>query len=184
MSEPSLFAPSEPLAARMRPRDVDECLGQEHLLTEGRPLGDAIRRGDVGSTILWGPPGSGKTTIALLMARYTDRHFVAFSAVTEGIPRIRQILKEAEAQRQLGRGTILFCDEIHRFNTAQQDAFLPHVEQGLITLVGATTQNPSFELNGALLSRCRVYVLEPLRSEHLATLIRRALVDEDRGVGT
>ena len=184
MSEPSLFAPSEPLAVRMRPRDLDECLGQEHLLTEGRPLGDAIRRGDVGSTILWGPPGSGKTTLALLIARYTDRHFVAFSAVTEGIPRIRQILKEAEAQRQLGRGTILFCDEIHRFNTAQQDAFLPHVEQGLITLVGATTENPSFELNGALLSRCRVYVLEPLRPEHLATLIRRALVDEDRGVGT
>ncbi|MDH3457839.1 MAG: replication-associated recombination protein A [Gemmatimonadota bacterium] len=177
-----MFHPTEPLAARMRPRNIDECVGQEHLLPMGRPLGDAIRRGDVGSVILWGPPGSGKTTLAMLIARYADRHFVAFSAVTEGIPRIRQILKEAEAHRQLGQGTIVFCDEIHRFNTAQQDALLPHVEQGLITLIGATTQNPSFALNGALLSRCRVFVLEPLRPKHLEELIRRAFGDGDRGL--
>jgi len=183
VNESGLFHPAEPLAARMRPRSIDECVGQGHLLPVGRPLGDAIRRGDVGSVILWGPPGSGKTTLAMLIARYTDRHFVAFSAVTEGIPRIRQILKEADAHRQLGRGTIVFCDEIHRFNTEQQDALLPHVEQGLITLIGATTENPSFALNGALLSRCRVYVLEPLGPEHLVKLIHRAFGDGDRGLG-
>lgn len=146
-------------------------------------MGDAIRRGDVGSTILWGPPGSGKTTLARLMAQYTDRAFVGFSAVTEGVPRVREIIREAEGRRAMGQGTILFCDEIHRFNKGQQDAFLPHVESGVITLIGATTENPSFELNGALLSRCRVYVLQPLAQEHLEELARRALKDGDHGLG-
>ncbi|MGE3524645.1 MAG: replication-associated recombination protein A [Gemmatimonadales bacterium] len=180
---PSLFAPADPLAARIRPRTLDEFVGQEHLLAPGRPLGDAIRRGDVGSSIFWGPPGSGKTTLAGIIAHYTDRQFVAFSAVTEGIPRVREILGEAEKRRALGRGTILFCDEIHRFNRAQQDAFLPWVENGVVTLIGATTENPSFELNSALLSRCRVYVLQPLTMEQIAELLRRAVSDRDRGLG-
>jgi putative ATPase len=158
--------------------------GQEHLLAEGHALGDAIRRGDVGSTILWGPPGSGKTTLARLMSHYTDRAFVAFSAVTEGVPRVRQIIAEAEARRATGQGTILFCDEIHRFNKGQQDAFLPHVENGVVTLIGATTENPSFELNGALLSRCRVFVLQPLDAAQVASVVREALEDGDRGLGT
>ena len=183
MSEPGLFTPLEPLAARMRPRTLDQFVGQEHLLAQGKPLGEAIRRGDVGSMILWGPPGTGKTTLARIVAAHTDRAFVPFSAVSEGVPRVREILKDAEDRRRLGRGTILFCDEIHRFNRAQQDAFLPAVEQGLITLIGATTENPSFELNGALLSRCRVWVLEALAPPHLRALIDRALLDRDNGLG-
>ena len=183
VSEPSLFAPAEPLAARLRPRTIDEVVGQAHLLAPGRALGDAIRRGDVGSVILWGPPGSGKTTLARVIARHTDREFITFSAVTEGVQRVREILREAEERRRLGRETIFFCDEIHRFNRGQQDAFLPAVESGLITLIGATTENPSFELNAALLSRSRVYVLEPLPAEDLAVLLRRALADRDRGLG-
>jgi putative ATPase len=184
-SAPSLFAPPEPLAVRLRPRTLEEFVGQEHLLSLGKPLGDAIRRGDVGSLIFWGPPGSGKTTLAGIIAQYTEREFVAFSAVTEGIARVREIIKEAEARRDgLGRGTILFCDEIHRFNRAQQDAFLPSVENGVITLIGATTENPSFELNAALLSRCRVYVLEPLRAADLRAVLQRALSDNERGLGT
>ena len=183
MSSPSLFSTPEPLAARMRPRTLEECVGQDKLLAPGRALGDAIRRGDVESSILWGPPGSGKTTIARLMAQYTDREFVEFSAVTEGVPRVRQIIGEAEQRRQMGRGTILFCDEIHRFNKAQQDAFLPHVERGTVTLIGATTENPSFELNAALLSRCRVYVLERLDAAALGQVLDRALADTDRGLG-
>jgi len=183
VSEPSLFAPAEPLAARLRPRTIDEVVGQAHLLAAGRALGDAIRRGDVGSVILWGPPGSGKTTLARVIARHTDREFVTFSAVTEGVQRVREILREAEECRRLGRETIFFCDEIHRFNRGQQDAFLPAVESGLITLIGATTENPSFELNAALLSRSRVYVLEPLPAEDLAALLRRALADRERGLG-
>ena len=155
------------------------------MLAPGRALGDAIRRGDVGSVILWGPPGSGKTTLARLIAQYTSRHFVGFSAVTEGVPRVREIIAEAERRRQEeGKGTILFCDEIHRFNRAQQDAFLPHVESGAVTLVGATTENPSFELTGALLSRSRVYVLEPLGTEDLRLLVRRAVEDRERGLGS
>jgi putative ATPase len=185
--EPSLFsgsASAEPLAARMRPRTLEEFLGQEHLLGPGKALGELIRRGEVGSIILWGPPGSGKTTLANLIAQYTDRVFVPFSAVTEGVPRVREIIKEAEERLASGgKRTILFCDEIHRFNRAQQDAFLPHVERGTITLIGATTENPSFELTGALLSRSRVFVLEPLTAEHVATLVRRALEDKDRGLG-
>lgn len=182
MAEPSLFAPAEPLAARLRPRTLDEVVGQAHLLAPGRALGDAIRRGDVGSVILWGPPGSGKTSLARVIARHTDREFVTFSAVTEGIPRVREVLHEAAERRRLGRETIFFCDEIHRFNRGQQDAFLPAVESGLITLIGATTENPSFELNAALLSRCRTYVLEPLTPADLEALLRRALSDRDRGL--
>jgi len=177
VTEPTLFQGStEPLAARMRPKTLDQFLGQEHLLGPGKALGDLIRRGDLGSCIFWGPPGSGKTTLAKIIANYTDRHFEPFSAVTEGVGRVREIIKEAEERlKYQGQGTILFCDEIHRFNKAQQDAFLPWVENGIITLIGATTENPSFELTGALLSRCRVFVLEPLNDEHIRTVIERAL---------
>ncbi len=160
----------------MRPKTLEQFLGQEHLLGPGKALGDLIRRGDVGSCIFWGPPGSGKTTLARIIANYTDRHFEPFSAVTEGVGRVREIIKEAEERlKYQGQGTILFCDEIHRFNKAQQDAFLPWVENGVITLIGATTENPSFELTSALVSRCRVFVLEPLNDDHIRTVIERAL---------
>ncbi len=183
MTDPTLFSRSaEPLAARMRPTTLEEFLGQEQLLGPDRPLGELIRRGDVGSCIFWGPPGSGKTTLARLVANYTDRHFEPFSAVTEGVGRVREIIKEAEERLKYeGRGTILFCDEIHRFNRAQQDAFLPWVENGIITLIGATTENPSFELTAPLLSRCRVFVFEPLRDEHIRMVIERAI--EKSGTG-
>ncbi len=183
MTEPTLFQGStEPLAARMRPKTLDQFLGQEHLLGPGKALGDLIRRGDVGSCIFWGPPGSGKTTLAKIIANYTDRHFEPFSAVTEGVARVREIIKEAEERLKYhGQGSILFCDEIHRFNRGQQDAFLPWVENGIITLIGATTENPSFELTGALLSRCRVFVLEPLKDEHIRILVGRALETENKG---
>jgi putative ATPase len=179
MTEPTLFQGStEPLAARMRPKSLEHFLGQEHLLGPGKALGDLIRRGDVGSCIFWGPPGSGKTTLAKIIANYTERHFEPFSAVTEGVARVREIIKQAEERlKYQGQGTILFCDEIHRFNKAQQDAFLPWVENGVVTLIGATTENPSFELTSALLSRCRVFVLEPLSDEHIRTVITRALGD-------
>ncbi len=179
-----LFGVPGPLADRMRPRTLDELVGQRQLLAPGQSLGEAIRRGDLGNTILWGPPGTGKTSLARLVAQHAGREFVAFSAVTEGVSRVREIIREADARRRTGRGTILFCDEIHRFNRAQQDAFLPHVERGTITLIGATTENPSFSLNGALLSRCRVFVLEPLDAEALAGLLTRALRDRDRGLGS
>ena len=182
MTAPSLFAAPEPLAARMRPRTLDECLGQEELLGPGRALGDAIRRGDVGSAIFWGPPGTGKTTIARLIAQHTDREFVELSAVLDGVPRVREIIREAEQRQVMGRGTVLFCDEIHRFNRAQQDAFLPFVEAGDIVLVGATTENPSFELNGALLSRLRVIILPALGESDLIRLMKRALADQERGL--
>jgi putative ATPase len=173
----------QPLAARMRPRTLDEIVGQRHLLAPGKPLREAIERGSVSSMIFWGPPGSGKTTIARVIAQYTDREFVPFSAVTEGVPRVREIVAEAEKRKRLGRGTILFADEIHRFNKAQQDAFLPHVEAGTITLIGATTENPSFEIIGALLSRVRVFVLQSLTPDDVRAVIARALSDAERGLG-
>jgi putative ATPase len=183
MSEPSLFQGSaEPLAARMRPRSLNDFLGQAHLLGPGKALGDLIRRGQVGSCIFWGPPGSGKTTLAKIIANYTERHFEPFSAVTEGVARVREIIHAAEERlKYQGRGTILFCDEIHRFNRGQQDAFLPWVENGVITLIGATTENPSFELTGALLSRCRVFVLERLADADIRTVIERAVRDAGSG---
>ena len=183
---PSLFAataPPQPLAARMRPRTLEEFAGQTHLLARGMPLRESIERGNVTSMVFWGPPGTGKTTLARLIARYTDREFVAFSAVTEGVPRVREIVREAEDRLAMGRGTILFADEIHRFNKAQQDAFLPHVEAGTITLIGATTENPSFEIIGALLSRVRVFVLRPLSPADVSGLVRSALGDAERGLG-
>lgn len=176
-------AGAEPLAARMRPQGIDEFVGQRHLLAPGKPLREAIEQGKPTSMIFWGPPGTGKTTLGLLLARYADREFVPFSAVTEGVPRVREILAEARRRLDLGRRTILFVDEIHRFNRGQQDAFLPAVEGGVVTLVGATTENPSFELNGALLSRTRVFVLQPLGPDDLEALVRRALADRERGLG-
>lgn len=183
----SLFsapASAAPLAARMRPRTLDEFVGQSAILGPGKPLRESIERGTVGSLILWGPPGSGKTTLGHLVAHFTEREFVPFSAVTEGVPRVREIIGEAASRLEMGRGTILFVDEIHRFNRAQQDAFLPAVETGIVTLIGATTENPSFELNGALLSRARVVVLEPLSPDDIVAVLRRALADPDRGLGS
>lgn len=172
---PEDVANGAPLAHRLRPSSFDDFLGQDKLLGPGKPLRQAIEQGAVASMVLWGPPGCGKTTLARLVARYTDKEFVTFSAVTEGVPRVREIIRSAEQRRQVeGRGTILFCDEIHRFNRAQQDAFLPSVEAGIITLIGATTENPSFELNSALLSRLRVFVLEPLDPTALAAIVTRA----------
>jgi putative ATPase len=177
-------APAGPLADRMRPRILDEVVGQEHLLGPGRVLRTALERGELHSMILWGPPGSGKTTFASLMAHITGARFVAFSAVLSGVKEIRQVVAEAETERtRHRRRTILFVDEIHRFNRAQQDAFLPHVEKGTIVLIGATTENPSFEVNSALLSRCRVYVLRPLGEPQVIEILRRALADRDRGLG-
>jgi len=173
-----------PLADRMRPRTLDEIVGQDHLLGPGRVLRTAIERSELHSMILWGPPGSGKTTLASLMAQTTGASFVAFSAVLSGVKEIRAVIADADAgQRRHGRPTILFVDEIHRFNRAQQDAFLPHVEKGTIILVGATTENPSFEVNGALLSRCRVYVLHALDEAALIEILKRAIADTERGLG-
>ena len=175
---------SRPLAARMRPATLDEFVGQEHLLGPGRPLRDAIERGVPGSMIFWGPPGSGKTTLAHLIASSTERVFVPFSAVTEGVPRIREIIGEARDRLESGgQQTILFIDEIHRLNKAQQDSLLPPAEDGTVTLIGATTENPSFEVIGALLSRTRVFVLQPLTPDHIEQLIHRALADSERGLG-
>jgi len=168
----------------MRPRTLDEFVGQQHLLAPGMALRSAIETGSVGSIILWGPPGSGKTSLALLIAQFTDRAFEPFSAVTEGVPRVREIVRDAEDRlATMGRGTILFVDEIHRLNSAQQDAFLPHVERGTITLIGATTENPSFEIIGALLSRSRVFVLRQLAEEDITSLVRAAITDRERGLG-
>ena len=174
---------SAPLASRLRPRTLDDVVGQEHLLAAGKPLRVAMERGETGSILLWGPPGTGKTTIARLVARHVEGEFVPFSAVTDGIPRIREIVGEAEKRRQLGARTVLFVDEIHRFNRGQQDALLPHVESGLLTLIGATTENPSFEINGALLSRMRVFVLKPLGRDAVEALLTRALADAEHGLG-
>ncbi|MGE5322924.1 MAG: replication-associated recombination protein A [Actinomycetota bacterium] len=188
----SLFAPlpdspqskgARPLADRMRPRTLDEFIGQEHILGPGKPLRLQIERDDPGSLIFWGPPGSGKTTLAQIIAHMTKAEFIEFSAVLSGIKEIKQVMADAEKARAYGTRTILFVDEIHRFNRAQQDAFLPHVERGNIRLIGATTENPSFEINGALLSRTRVYILKQLTEEQIVTLLRRALADNERGLG-
>ena len=182
--EPAAAGAGAPLAERMRPRTFDELVGQQDLLAPGRPLRGAMERDALQSIILWGPPGTGKTTIARLIATVTRAHFIAFSAVLSGIRDIRAVMAEAEAaRRELGRRTILFVDEIHRFNKAQQDAFLPRVEAGDIVLIGATTENPSFEVNAALLSRSKVFVLQPLTTEETAVVLRRALDDPERGLG-
>ncbi|MGH7754881.1 MAG: replication-associated recombination protein A [Vulcanimicrobiaceae bacterium] len=167
----------------MRPRTLDEFVGQGRLVGEGRALRRAIERDVVPSIVLWGPPGTGKTTLAEVIARATDARFVALSAVSAGVADLRAVVAEAQASRRLGKRTVLFVDEIHRFNKAQQDAILPYVEDGTITLIGATTENPSFEVNAALLSRARVFVLQPLGDDEITTIVRRALADPDRGLG-
>jgi putative ATPase len=174
---------TRPLADRMRPRTLDEFVGQEHLVAPGKPLRIQIERDDMGSLIFWGPPGTGKTTLAQIIARMTKAEFIEFSAVLTGIKEIKQVMADAERARQYGTRTIVFIDEIHRFNKAQQDAFLPHVEKGNIRLIGATTENPSFEIISALLSRSRVYVLKPLTEEQVVLLLKRALADDERGLG-
>jgi putative ATPase len=174
----------EPLAERMRPSTLEGFAGQTKLVGEGRLLRRAIEDDSVSSMIFWGPPGTGKTTLARIIANKTEREFVLFSAVTSGIKQAREIMKEAENKRRFtGKGVILFMDEIHRFNKAQQDAFLPYVENGTVILIGATTENPSFEINNALLSRCRVYVLESLSDDEIKTLLENALTNEEKGLG-
>ncbi len=173
---------SQPLAARLRPETLDEIVGQRHLLGEGKVLRRLIESDQLSSMIFWGPPGVGKTTLARVIARRTRASFIDFSAVTSGIKEIRAVMQEAESNRRFGERTIVFVDEIHRFNKAQQDAFLPFVEKGSIILIGATTENPSFEVNNALLSRCKVFVLQPLSEDDLTALLSRALTDP-RGLG-
>ena len=175
---------SAPLAERMRPETLNLFVGQEHLTGEGKLLTRMVRKKDLYSLILWGPPGTGKTTLANIIAKASGTHFVSFSAVLSGVKDIREVIKEAQNQLKYHqKKTILFVDEIHRFNKAQQDAFLHHVEDGTITLIGATTENPSFEVNAPLLSRCKVLVLNPLTEEDIEKLLKRALDDEEKGLG-
>ncbi|HEY0196941.1 MAG TPA: replication-associated recombination protein A [Rhodanobacter sp.] len=183
---PGLFAEPEalkPLAERMRPRSLDEIVGQQRLVGPDKALRRALEAGKIHSMVLWGPPGCGKTTLALLVARYADADFRAISAVLSGLPDVRKALADAEVNFAQGRRTVLFVDEVHRFNKTQQDAFLPHIERGVIIFIGATTENPSFELNSALLSRCRVHVLEPVSIADIVAALKRALVDFERGLG-
>src|SRR6266699_2906630 len=181
---PAQSITGEPLASRMRPRTLDEVVGQEHLLAPGRLLRRIIESDRIPSMIFWGPPGSGKTTLAELVARHTNARFVTLSAVSAGVADLRRVVDEAQKLRQFSQQrTILFIDEIHRFNKAQQDAVLPYVERGVVTLVGATTENPSFEVNSALLSRARVFTLKGLTEEQIITILQRALTDKERGLG-
>ena len=184
MEQTSLFDTSliEPLAYRMRPRNLNEFVGQEHLIGENKILRKIIESDHIPSMIFWGPPGVGKTTLARIIARATKSEFITFSAVTSGIKEIKQVMEEADTNKKMGINTIVFVDEIHRFNKAQQDAFLPFVEKGSIVLIGATTENPSFEINNALLSRCRVFVLKELSTKDILTLLKRA-IEDDRGFG-
>ena len=174
---------TKPLAERMRPNDLNDFLGQDELVGEGKLLNQAIALDKVPSMILWGPPGSGKTTLAYIIAQKTKSEFKQISAVSSGLKDLREILAEAAMNQRLGRKTILFVDEIHRWNKSQQDALLPHIEKGTITLIGATTENPSFEVIGPLLSRCRVFVLKPLSKNHLVKILKRALEDKENGLG-
>ncbi len=186
-SEPDLLTVDRdalrPLAERIRPRTLDEMVGQRRLLAPGSALRLSIEGGNVHSMILWGPPGCGKTTLALLLAKYADADFRAISAVLSGLPDVRQVLAEAAHRFAEGRRTVLFVDEVHRFNKTQQDAFLPHIERGTIVFVGATTENPSFELNSALLSRCRVHVMEAVSVDDILAALKHALADSERGLG-